>query len=335
MKAAGRRDENDGPATFDAFLALACPGLDLAWRKYRRRDARHAVLARMRELGLPDYASYLDLLRRDPAEAAGLADRMRVTVTRFFRERERWQVLAERVLPELVAAASGPRPIVRAWSAGCCGGEEPYTLAILWLERIAPAAPDASLEILGTDIDEPSLARARAGLYPASALREVPPGVRERWFGREGPAWRVADAARRMVRLENRNLMSDPVPSATDLVLCRYLPFTYFTGTRRHEAARRLWSALRPDGALMIGRKEGLHRRISSCSRRGRMRRASSGGAVSRRRRPPSARPRADGHGPCEAAEDGDERLAAHDQGHGGVLAGGPPARRRPDHVGA
>src|SRR5690606_19941845 len=145
-------------------------------------------------------------------------------------------VLAERVLPELVAAAS-PGRTVRAWSAGCCGGEEPYTLAIVWLEHVAPTAPDVTLEILATDIDEPSLARARAGLYAASALREVPPDVRERWFGREGPAFRVADPVRRLVRLERRNLMTDPVPSAVDLVLCRYLAFTYFTGERRQQAA--------------------------------------------------------------------------------------------------
>ncbi len=152
--------------TFDAFLARACPGLDLEWRKYRRCEARRAVNERLRELGLPDYQAYLGLLRRDPGEAAGLADRMRITVTRFFRERERWQIPAERILPELVAAAP-PRRTVRAWSAGCCGGEEPYALAIVWLERIAPVAPDATLEILATDIDEPSLARAREGVSRA------------------------------------------------------------------------------------------------------------------------------------------------------------------------
>lgn len=243
--------------TFDAFLARACPGLDLEWRKYGRCEARRAVNERLRELGLPDYQAYLGLLRRDPGEAAGLADRMRITVTRFFRERERWQILVERILPELVAAAPPPRT-VRAWSAGCCGGEEPYTLAIVWLERIAPVAPDATLEILATDIDEPSLARAREGVYAPSALREVPLDARERWFRREKPHFRVADAVRRMVRFEKRNLMTDPVPSGIDLALCRYLAFTYFTGMPRQQAARRLSRALRPGGVLMIGRKEGL-----------------------------------------------------------------------------
>jgi chemotaxis methyl-accepting protein methylase len=251
------RSRDASAGAFDAFLAEACPGLGLAWRKYRRRMARHAVLARMRELELADYAAYLERLRGDAAEAAGLGDRMRITVTRFFRERDRWQILAERVLPGLLAAAPPPR-VVRAWSVGCCGGEEPYTLAILWLERNPRELPEASLEILATDIDEPSLERARRGVYPATALREVPAEIRERWFVREGTSWRVADAVRALVRVEKRNLMSDPAPRDVDLVLCRYLAFTYFTGERRHAAARRLWAALRPGGALMIGRKEGL-----------------------------------------------------------------------------
>jgi chemotaxis methyl-accepting protein methylase len=52
--------------------------------------------------------------------------------------------------------------------------------------------------------------------------------------------------------------MTDPLPAGLDLILCRYLAFTYYHGERRRLAGRRLWQALRPGGALMIGRKEGL-----------------------------------------------------------------------------
>ena len=72
---------------FDEFLKLACPPLDLQWRKYRRRAARHRVRARMDELGLGEYGDYLAILREDSQEASSLADLMRVTVSRFFRER--------------------------------------------------------------------------------------------------------------------------------------------------------------------------------------------------------------------------------------------------------
>lgn len=243
--------------TFDDFLRRACPPLDLEWRKYRRRAARHRIQARIRELGLPGYDAYLERLRADPQEAAALADRMRITVTRFFREHDRWQSLAGTVLPALLAARE-PGNSLRAWSAGCAGGEEPYTLAILWLSEIEPRYPGRSLRILATDIDPPSLERAAAAVYPSGELREVPPEVRERFFRRRGALWSPAPEATGMVDFAFHNLCAEPPPGSFDLVCCRYLPFTYFRGPRRLDAASRLRRAMRPGGALMIGAREEL-----------------------------------------------------------------------------
>jgi len=239
--------------TFDDFLKAACPPLDLEWRKYRRRTSRHRVEARLRELGLDGFAGYLERLRCDPAEAAGLADRMRVTVSRFFRERQLWEGLFQTVLPALMQERPPTEPL-RLWSVGCCGGEEPYTLALLWRERFAPR----SVEILATDIDAASLERARAAVYNLSSLREVPAVLRQRHFIRQDHCWRLDAAIAGQIRFAVHNMMTDPLPAGLDLICCRYLAFTYYQRERRLLAARRLWQALRPGGALMIGRKEQL-----------------------------------------------------------------------------
>ncbi len=242
---------------YDEFLKQACPPLDLEWRKYRRRAARHRIEKRLAELGLRDYAAYLERLRGDPAEAAGLADRMRVTVSRFFREQERWEILATRVLPRLASEKEPDQPL-RLWSAGCCGGEEPYTLALLWRARLLARFPRQRVDILATDIDDASLERARKACYEPGSLREVPKDLRRRWFRREGGLWRLADEIAAMVRFEKHNLLTDEPPPPMDLVCCRYLAFTYYRGERRLAAARRLQRALRGGGALMIARKEEL-----------------------------------------------------------------------------
>ncbi len=239
---------------FDGFLREACPPLDLQWRKYRRRSARHRVAARMRELGLEGFPSYLAFLRNHPEESAALADRMLVTVSRFFRERQCWQRLADDVLRQEITAGGGP---YRVWSAGCCGGEEPYTLAMLWRSLMESSPGGRALEITATDVDGASLERAAAGLYDPSSLREVPESLRGRFFHREGGSWRLDEGVIREVSLGEANLMTDPSPGEQDLVLCRYLAFTYYRGERRMEAARRLFSALRKGGVLFIGRKEG------------------------------------------------------------------------------
>ena len=242
---------------FHEFLKSACPPLDLEWRKYRRREARHRVEARMAELGLADYAAYLARLRQDKDEAAGLAVRMRVGVSRFYREAERWELLHQRVLPELLRAGAEDRPL-RFWSAGCCGGEEPYSLALVWLAFFRERHPGREVEILASDIDAVSLERARHGIYGHGSIREVPKDILHEYFDREGEQWRLQERVRAMVRFGRRDLVRDPLPGNLDLVCCRYLVFTYYRGERRLAAARRLWQSLRPGGALMIARKEEL-----------------------------------------------------------------------------
>jgi chemotaxis protein methyltransferase CheR len=219
---------------FDRFLQKICPLLDLEWRKYRRRSARHRIEVRIKELGLNDYDSYLKRLEAEPSEAAGITDLMRVTVSRFFRDRTCWI------------------------SAGSCGGEEPYSVALMWLEYLQPLFPGHTINILATDIDKASLERARKGIYRDGSIREIPSEILMRWFSRGNGLWRLDGRVKGLVRFEETNLMSEEPPSGMDLVLCRYLVFTYYLGKRRSEAAKRLWDALRPGGALMIGKKEAL-----------------------------------------------------------------------------
>ncbi len=241
---------------FDRFLREAAVPEDLEWRKYRRHSARHRVEQRIAALGLDGFAAYLDLLRSAPEERAGLADLMRVTVSRFFRDREEWRTLAEEILPALLAENEG-RPI-RSWSAGCCGGEEPYTLAMVWLGYLAPTHPGRSIEIIASDIDEASLERARTASYDIGSLREVPSETLARYFTRQRGRWNLSGEVREVVHLERRNLMCDLIPSGLDLVLCRYLAYTYYRGERLHAATVRLWESLGPGGVLMIGKKERL-----------------------------------------------------------------------------
>jgi chemotaxis protein methyltransferase CheR len=260
--------------TYEEFLKETCPVLDMVWRKYRKRAARHRLDARLKELGMERYDQYLDLIRRDAVEAAGLTDLMRVTMTRFFREQKAWEELTEEILPLLMTEGdwlrserSVPVPLasptsgattLRAWSAGCCGGEEPYSLALCWLNYLQPSHPECSLSITATDIDDASLDRARAGIYSIQSLREVPSAVRTRWFRREDSLWRINHEAAALVTFEKRNLLLDTPPQSVDLVLCRYLAFTYYKGERLLAAVRKLWESLRPGGVLMIGRKESL-----------------------------------------------------------------------------
>jgi chemotaxis methyl-accepting protein methylase len=130
---------------------------------------------------------------------------------------------------------------------------------MLWEEDVAPGHPGLPLRILALDLDPASLARARAAVYHPATLRELPRGWRERWFqetrrGLEFQRERLHSASVGFVRARLEAL---PVrPGSADLLLCRYLAFTYYRGGRLDRARQQLERTLRPGGVLVTGAKE-------------------------------------------------------------------------------
>jgi chemotaxis methyl-accepting protein methylase len=239
---------------FDHFIRAACAGRDLEWRKYRRAS-RKRVLNRIRALGLKGYEDYLHYLDSHPEEAAQLPNLLRVTVSRFFRDLKCWQELIEEVLPGLVARSRSRR--LKALSIGACGGEEPYALALAWVESIQPAFPDRAIDITALELDQASLSRAGEALYHPSTLREVPEEVKARWFHPEKGGYRLHPLIRDMVEFRRLDLLRNPLPGNQDLILCRYLAFTYFRAELELAVSQKLSRALKHRGVLMIGAKEG------------------------------------------------------------------------------
>jgi chemotaxis protein methyltransferase CheR len=169
-----------------AFLQWALPQLSLRWRGFRkvRDQVCKRIRRRMESLGLGDFAAYRDHLDRHQQEWAVLDGFCRITISRFYRDRNVFRVLGERVLPQLAQQAAQERRCVTCWSAGCASGEEVYTLRILWDLTLAGTHADVALSLLGTDIDEAVLARASAGCYQMGSLKEMPSGWIDRCFER-------------------------------------------------------------------------------------------------------------------------------------------------------
>lgn len=165
--------------------------------------------------------------------------------TYFFRHPEQLAVLAQR----LIAPQRADRPI-RAWSAGCATGEEPYTLAMLLLEAGRSRAQD---RILATDVSARALAAARAGHYGQWSLRRIEPSLRARYLATSGHRSTVAPELRTRIEFRRHNLVRDPPPGSDfDLILCRNV-LIYFSARTAAEVLSRLAEALRPGGWLLVG----------------------------------------------------------------------------------
>jgi chemotaxis protein methyltransferase CheR len=183
----------------------------------------------------------------------------RIPISRFFRERLVFDRLATDVLPALAAAATARNAgLLRCWSAGCASGEEPYSLAILWGLGLADRFAGVSLKVVATDIEEHLLERARAGRYRRSSLREIPEAWLATAFDRTGELYTVKPVFKHAVEFCLQDLRERLPAGPFDLILCRYLPFTYFEPPLQRRTLERLLTVLRPGGALVIGLKERL-----------------------------------------------------------------------------
>lgn len=229
----------------------------LRWEGYRRkwRTAWPAVRAAVEESGGGSAAALADLLRRDPALRGALRPRLAITVSRFFRGLRSFETLLSALLP-----AVPERGEVRAWCAGCACGEEPYTLAIVWAERLLPERPGLTLRVIGTDVREDCLERARRAEYRASALKNVPAALRGRYFEPCPAGFRLRAIPGVVVDFERADLLEDPPPRGCRIALCRNLAYTYFGPEGREIAGRALSDALLPGGFLLIGERESLPR---------------------------------------------------------------------------
>jgi chemotaxis protein methyltransferase CheR len=217
-----------------------------------RRQVCRRVRRRVGELGLSDLAAYRAYLETHPDEWEHLEALTPITISRFYRDAAVFGALEREVLPALAAGRSR----LRAWSAGCASGEEPYTLALLWRHALAPRLGGVALDILGTDVDPTMLRRAADARYQPSSLKELPEPWLSAGFEHQGGDYVVRPEQRARVAFAPHDLR-DPAPDGPfDLVLCRNVAFTYLATEGQQHVLRHIAAALRPGGALVLGLHE-------------------------------------------------------------------------------
>jgi chemotaxis protein methyltransferase CheR len=243
---------------FDALAAKISRETGLPLRDYKDKCLRRRIAVRMRASGAHTYSEYQAHLDRNPEEYERLKDAITINVTRFYRNAETWNLLRETVLREICADS---RHEVRAWSAGCSSGEEPYTLAMLIADSLDAQGRGDRLSLVtidATDIDRDCVERAQAARYSPDALAEIPPALAQRYFEREGNTHRVAERVRKRVLVRAADLCTDPPPRRNyHLILCRNVVI-YFGRDTQERVFSAFADALAPGGFLVLGKVETL-----------------------------------------------------------------------------
>jgi type IV pilus assembly protein PilK len=221
----------------------------------RRAFLQTNLSARMRELGVMDYATYYRQVTDGPrgaVEWSTLLDRLTVQETRFFRHRPSFEVLESYLRERLQQGVTQPWEL---WSVGCASGEEPYSLAISAAEVLRESEHPDHFGVTGTDISLNALSKARDGQYGARRLEQLDADLCQRYFlaQDDGRFKVVPNLAARVccARLNVLELGKAPM-SGMDVIFCQNL-LIYFRRWRRREILNRLAERLVPGGLLVVG----------------------------------------------------------------------------------
>jgi chemotaxis methyl-accepting protein methylase len=213
---------------------------------------------RMRKCGINSYHEYYNYVAfnsHGAEEWKALLELLVIRETSFFRHTTSYEVLAEQILPRLISEKYRQRDnTIQFWSAGCCTGEETYSLAMVLMEFAQ--SPLLRLKGCGSDISEVVMEKARRGRYKANALRSMPARY-NKYFTLEKEQgeeyYQVSDKVKNIVEFRYLNLreVDHHWLSGQDIIFCHNI-LMYFTPESRVEVIEELSRRLKPTGFLFL-----------------------------------------------------------------------------------
>jgi chemotaxis protein methyltransferase CheR len=215
------------------------------------------------ERGLASFMDYYYALKysSQPDDWTKVMDALAVQETYLWREIDQLRTIADTLVPALVTSLRG-RPL-QIWSSACASGEEPLTVAILlseggWFDR-------APIEIVGSDASPGALARARKGHYTQRSFRNLPEGLREKYFVAHDGHWSVRPELHRRVTYDRVNLVAEDEVrryASAPVILCRNV-FIYFSDRSIQRTVNLFEQDMPEPSYLCIGVSESLLRRTT------------------------------------------------------------------------
>ncbi len=245
---------------FRTFLEKAC-GILLGSNKQYLVSSRLNKL--MEQQGIKSLGELVQKMQAQPRGGLReqVVDAMTTNETLWFRDTYPFEVMKNRVLPELIKA--NPNQRLRIWSAACSSGQEPYSLSMTIdeFERTNLGQLKAGVQIVATDLSGSMLANCKSGEYDSLAIgRGLSQERLQRYFDAKGPArWAVKPAIKNRVEFRALNLLeSYAVLGKFDVVFCRNV-LIYFSADVKKDILTRIHATLKPGGYLFLGASEALN----------------------------------------------------------------------------
>ena len=230
---------------------------DLSWSGYRkvRKGVKKRLYRHMQQLGCRRIADYLADLAQDRQSRLACEQLLTVSISRFFRDRALWDCLEQDLLPDMAARFQKRLTI---WSAGCASGEEAYSVKIVWSRMKQDRQHLSDLYVVATDKNHETLDRARAGIYGASSLRELPADWIDAHFTRvKGKkSYRIRPHLQHGIIWMQHDLLNGPPKVMFNVIFLRNNLLTYYRKSLQQTALDGILQQLSQPGLLIVGSRE-------------------------------------------------------------------------------
>jgi two-component system CheB/CheR fusion protein len=223
---------------------------------YKKSTIYRRIERRMGLHQINKIADYVRFLQENPQEVKLLFNDLLIGVTSFFRDPEAWEQVKAEVLPALFAACTSHQAL-RAWIPACSTGEEAYSLAILFKEKLEELKPikKITLQVFATDLDQQAIDKAREGVFPANIAADVSAERMNRFFVKVDRGYQVAKIIRETVIFAPQNIIMDPPFTKLDFLSCRNL-LIYLAPELQKKLLPLFHYSLNPGGFLFLGNAE-------------------------------------------------------------------------------
>jgi chemotaxis protein methyltransferase CheR len=240
-------------------------GIFLEEDKHYEKLAKY-IDARSAQLQFDSFRKYFFKLRfddKDGEEFQALMNAITVNETYFFREKDQFEVLVNKILPELHQSMPKNRPL-RVLSSPCSTGEEPYSMILHMVEE-GKLIEQRDIEVVGIDIDSTVIDKARKGSFTDRSVHAIPKDILARWFKKKTFGYDLSDDLQGTVDFHVCNVFDKAQMRKLgkfDVIFSRNM-LIYFDDASRKEVAMTFYDMLNPGGYVLLGHAEYMSRIVS------------------------------------------------------------------------
>lgn len=217
---------------------------------YKERQMKRRIDALIAKSGVAGYEEYVKLIKTDNARFEEFVTYLTINVSEFYRNPDQWKYLDEVIIPELIQKFGKN---LKIWSAACSTGDEPYSLVMALSKHV----PLNQIKIVATDLDKQIIEKAKAGLYNEKSIVSVPKELKDKYFTKIGPSYKISDEIKARVEFKEHNLLKDTYPRDYHLIVCRNV-LIYFTEEAKDAVFLKFRDSLAKGGILFIGSTEQI-----------------------------------------------------------------------------